>query len=138
MLRFWLCVCTAAAAALLALGAHGQELDEVENSVYKLEGKVIPPDQRPKDWFWKTKVVVEGGLKVGFVKEDNTFVVNGLKSGSYLVEVVNPDFFYEPVRVDINSKGKIRARKVNNVQPTQVTTVRDRLMPAPHSAAFAH
>jgi len=36
------------------------------------------------------------------------------------VEVTNPDYFYEPVRVDINAKGKIRARKVNNVQPSQV------------------
>ena len=53
--------------ALLGL-ARGQEVDELENSVYKLEGKVVPPDQRPKDWFWKTKVVVEGGVKVGFVK----------------------------------------------------------------------
>lgn len=51
-------------------------------------------------------------------------MVHGLKSGSYLVEVVNPDYYFEPVRVDINSKGKIRARKTNNVQPTQVTTVK--------------
>jgi hypothetical protein len=34
--------------------------------------------------------------------------------------VTNPDFHYEPIRVDINSKGKVRARKVNNVQPAQV------------------
>ncbi len=50
-------------------------------------------------------------------------MVNGLPTGSYLIEVVNPDYYYEPVRIDINSKGKIRARKVNNVQPTQVTQV---------------
>lgn len=37
-----------------------------------------------------------------------------------MLEVSNPDFYYEPVRVDINSKGKVRARMVNNVQPTQV------------------
>ena len=46
--------------------------------------------------------------------------MNGVPSGSYLVEVLNPDFYFEPVRVDITSKGKMRARKVNNVQPTQV------------------
>jgi hypothetical protein len=43
-----------------------------------------------------------------------------LPSGSYLLEVLNPDYYYESVRVDINSKGKVRARKVNNVQPSQV------------------
>ena len=58
-----------------------------------------------------------------FFQDDNTFTVRGLQPGSYLVEVVNADFFYEPVRVDITSKGKIRARKVNNVQPTQVNQV---------------
>ena len=43
-----------------------------------------------------------------------------MPSGSYLLEVLNPDYYYESVRVDINSKGKVRARKVNNVQPSQV------------------
>ena len=57
------------------------------------------------------------------LQEDNTFVVNGLQSGSYLIEISNPDYVYEATRVDINAKGKIRARKVNNVQPTQVTQV---------------
>lgn len=90
---------------------------------YRIEGKITPPDKRPLDWYSATKVSVEGGKWVGFVREDNTFVVTGLPSGSYLVEVINPDYFYEPVRIDINSKGKIRARKVNNIQPTQVTTV---------------
>lgn len=60
-------------------------------------------------------------FQIGYLREDNTFVVHGVPSGSYLVEVVNPDHFYEPIRVDINSKGKIRARKVNNVQPSQVS-----------------
>ena len=56
----------------------------------------------------------------GFLREDGTFGVSGLPTGSYVVEVVNADYYYEPVRIDINSKGKMRARKVNNVQPTQV------------------
>lgn len=43
-----------------------------------------------------------------------------MPSGSYLLEVINPDYYYESVRVDINSKGKVRARKVTNVQPSQV------------------
>ena len=47
----------------------------------------------------------------------------GLSSGSYLVEVVNPDYMYEPIRVDINSKGKHRARRNNLVQPSQVVWI---------------
>ena len=48
-------------------------------------------------------------------------MVTNLPSGSYLVEVTNPDYFYEPVRVDVNSKGKVRARKVNYIQTSAVT-----------------
>ncbi len=73
-------------------------------------------------------MLVDGGRKVGFLREDNTFSVSGLPSGLYLVEVANPDHFYEQVRIDINSKGKIRARKVNNVQPTQVTQVNKNIL----------
>ena len=36
------------------------------------------------------------------------------------MEVEHPDYMYEPVRVDINAKGKHRARKNNLVQPSQV------------------
>nr|CAD7193713.1 unnamed protein product [Timema douglasi] len=46
-----------------------------------------------------------------------------LRKGSYVVEISNPNYAYEPVRVEINSKGKYRARKVNYIQPSQVTHV---------------
>lgn len=49
--------------------------------------------------------------------------MNNLPPGSYLVEVTNPDLFYKPIRVDINSKGKIRARKVNYIQSSAVQQV---------------
>ena len=44
----------------------------------------------------------------------------GLSPGSYLVEVDNPEYVYEDIRIDINFKGKHRARKNNPVQPNQV------------------
>lgn len=50
-------------------------------------------------------------------------MVNNLPPGSYLVDVTNQDFFFEPVRVDISSKGKTRARKVNYIQTSAVTQV---------------
>ena len=46
--------------------------------------------------------------------------MTNVPSGSYVVEVVNPKFMFEPARVDINSKGKIRARKVDNIQSSKV------------------
>ncbi len=121
-----LLVCLLVSASSSLASEDSADSSSSSPSLYSIHGKVYPPDNQLRhdpDWYWKTKVSVDGGRKVGFVKEDNTFVVHGLPSGSYVVEVVNPDFAYEPVRVDINSKGKMRARKVNNVQPTQVTQV---------------
>lgn len=56
-------------------------------------------------------------------REDGAFTINNVPSGSYVVEVANPDYAYEPVRVEINSKGKYRARKVNYIQTSQVVQV---------------
>lgn len=58
-----------------------------------------------------------------FFREDGTFTINNVPSGSYVVEVANPNYAYEPVRVEINSKGKYRARKVNYIQTSQVLQV---------------
>eukprot|EP00088_Acartia_fossae_P064574 TRINITY_DN794_c0_g1_i14.p1 TRINITY_DN794_c0_g1~~TRINITY_DN794_c0_g1_i14.p1 ORF type:complete len:240 (-),score=75.99 TRINITY_DN794_c0_g1_i14:259-945(-) len=88
---------------------------------YSIQGKLTPPDLKSLSWLSDTTVIVDGGTRRVFLKEDNSFVIQGLTSGSYLVEVVNPDYMYEPVRVDINSKGKHRARKNNLVQPSQVS-----------------
>lgn len=55
-----------------------------------------------------------------FFRPDGSFTISNVPSGSYLVEAINPDFAYEPVRVEINSKGKFRARKVNYIQTSQV------------------
>ncbi len=64
---------------------------------------------------------VNGGEHIGLLKEDGTFVVDGLPSGSFVIEVIHPHLQYETARVDITSKGKLRARKVNYLQPAQVT-----------------
>lgn len=59
---------------------------------------------------------------VQYFRDDASFSVS-VPSGSYVVEVFNPSTFYEPVRVDINSKGKFRARRINHVQPSAVSQV---------------
>ena len=56
-------------------------------------------------------------------RSDGTFSVNNVPSGSYVVEVTHPTYEFEAIRVDINSKGKFRARRLNNVQTSSVQTV---------------
>lgn len=59
-----------------------------------------------------TSIIIKGELK-GFLKNDGTFLISKVPSGSYVVDILNPNYVYEPVRVEINNKGKFRARKVN-------------------------
>lgn len=101
---------------------EGEEDGSVGVERYKIEGRVVRPDSSlvgPAEWFANTKVFTNSG-HYGFLREDGTFIINNLPSGSYVVQVMNPTFMYEPVRVDINSKGKIRARAVNHIQPSNV------------------
>ncbi|CAL8080768.1 unnamed protein product [Orchesella dallaii] len=89
---------------------------------HTIEGKVNPPDKKAtNEWLTQTQVVVNGGEHVGLLREDGTFVIYGVPSGSFVVEVMNPQYNYEAARVDITSKGKLRARKVNYIQPALVT-----------------
>ncbi|KAJ6642777.1 ER membrane protein complex subunit 7, partial [Pseudolycoriella hygida] len=74
------------------------------------------------NWQKDTTVSINNGEYNGYLKEDGTFTIS-VPSGSYVVEIINPDYMYESVRVEINPKGKFRARKLNFVQPSQVIQV---------------
>uniref|UniRef100_A0A1A9YUE3 ER membrane protein complex subunit 7 beta-sandwich domain-containing protein n=1 Tax=Glossina morsitans morsitans TaxID=37546 RepID=A0A1A9YUE3_GLOMM len=113
--------------------------DEIveEINLYTIEGKVYPPDnyaalnyidntetiRRGSKWQIDTSISINGGEYKGFLREDGSFIISGIPSGSYVVEIDNADYFYEAVRVEINPKGKFRARKVNYIQPSQVIQV---------------
>lgn len=89
---------------------------------FKIEGKIIvPPGDNALE---NTRILIDEGLYIGIPQVDGTFVISGVPSGSYIVSVVSPLHVFEPVRVDINAKGKIRARKVNFIQPGEVVTMK--------------
>ncbi|XP_012279875.1 ER membrane protein complex subunit 7 [Orussus abietinus] len=98
--------------------------DDPSTDRYIIEGKVFPWENGASPgWQVMTHVMANGGERYGFLKEDGTFVISNVPSGSYIIEIVNPNYAYEPVRVEINSKGKFRARKLNLVQTSQVVQV---------------
>ncbi|KAH7642151.1 ER membrane protein complex subunit 7 [Dermatophagoides farinae] len=92
------------------------------NELYKIEGKVYNVDgSGPSEQFLVgTKVIVNYGQYYGFLKSDGSFEITNIPPGSYVVEVSNADYFYDSIRVDVNSRGKIRARKTNYIQTTEV------------------
>lgn len=102
-------------------------IDEFDESGrYAIEGKVYPPELfGGSDLTWQidTQISINGGEYKGFLKDDGSFLISSVPSGSYVVEIINSDYYYESVRVEINPKGKFRARKLNYVQPSQVVQV---------------
>ncbi|KAH8026892.1 hypothetical protein HPB51_026227 [Rhipicephalus microplus] len=97
--------------------------EDVVPEKHVIEGKVVPPEIATSEWLTSTRILVNGGEQLGFLRSDGSFSVHNLAPGSYVVEVANPDHVYEPVRVDINSKGKFRARRVNYIQSNLIQTV---------------
>lgn len=92
------------------------------NELFTIVGKVnIRLDELDLE---NTRILVDDGQYVGFLRSDGTFTISGLPSNSYVVEVSSPRNVYEPIRIDINSKGKIRARRLNLIQPSDVTMLR--------------
>ncbi|BFZ24469.1 hypothetical protein BsWGS_27508 [Bradybaena similaris] len=118
-LQFFLCVFL----FNLNFFATASDTEEISDKAeFKIEGKVYVAS-KDKEWTMHSRVLVDGGKYLGFVKTDGTFVLHGIPSGSYIVEVANPEALFETFRVDITSKGKIRARRVNFLQPNLVKTV---------------
>ncbi|XP_053553664.1 ER membrane protein complex subunit 7 [Bombina bombina] len=87
---------------------------------FKVEGRAVVPGVRPQDWVSSARVLVDGEEHIGFLRTDGSFVVHDVPSGSYVVEVVSPAYRFEPARVDITSKGKMRARFVNHIKTSEV------------------
>lgn len=107
---------------LVFVVAVAPAVGQANSQLFAIDGKVQFPvgsDLTP-ELLTTTRVIVNYGEYLAFLQRDGTFSVSNLPAGSYLVEVTNPDLFYEPVRVDITSKGKIRARKVNYIQSSAV------------------
>jgi len=91
---------------------------------YRVEGRVVPPaDKRGTEWLITTQILVDGGDHIGLLREDGTFSIEGVAPGSHVIEVAHPQFQYETARIDITSKGKLRARKINNIQPALVPSL---------------
>ena len=37
-------------------------------TLFQIEGKVTPPDIKPNNWYWTTRILIDGGKRVAFIK----------------------------------------------------------------------
>ncbi|XP_059484603.1 ER membrane protein complex subunit 7 homolog [Neocloeon triangulifer] len=108
----------------LAAASHAELLSNNDESLYVVEGRIFPAEgESASTWQREARILVNGGEYLGFLKHDGSFIISNLPSGSYIVEVAHPNYYYEPVRIEINTKGKFRARKLNHLQPSVVVQV---------------
>lgn len=73
---------------------------DTNNGLYSIEGKVYAPEIYTSfdlNWQRDTVITINDGEYSGFLKEDGTFVINAVPTGSYVIEVSNPDYYYESV-----------------------------------------
>ena len=42
--------------------------EENELTLHQIEGRVTPPDPKPSDWYWSTRILIDGGKKLAFIK----------------------------------------------------------------------
>ena len=54
-------------------------------------------------------------------RRDGSFTVHNIASGSYVVDVISSTFAFQPVRVDVSTKGNCRARELDLLRPSAVT-----------------
>lgn len=95
------------ATLLIACVTAGSGTVETESGIddfeeygrYTIEGKVYSPELYPADVNWQkdTSITINDGEFNGFLKEDGSFIISSVPSGSYVVDIVNPDYFYESV-----------------------------------------
>lgn len=73
---------------------------ESSNGLFTIEGRVYAPEifsLGESDWQRDTTISINNGELSGFLREDGTFTVSAVPSGSYVVEISNPDYYYESV-----------------------------------------
>lgn len=105
------------------LQAQEQKVEDT-NILQTIQGSVRIEGVTQPGWAARTKVVVDGGLFYGFLKENGEFEIHNMPPGTYLIEVVSPNNVFEPARVDVSGKsGKIRARKVDLLKMSNITTI---------------
>jgi hypothetical protein len=41
---------------------------QATSSLFQIEGKIAPPDPKPKEWYWSTKIFLDGGKRFAYLK----------------------------------------------------------------------
>jgi hypothetical protein len=51
------------------------------------------------------KILLNGGIYSTFVRQDGRFVLFGVEKGTYFMEIVDPNFYYKPLVIEVTDRG---------------------------------
>lgn len=87
--------------SLVSYAIADLDVDDIteESGRFTIEGKVYSPEIYASNVNWQkdTAISINNGEYNGYLKEDGTFFISNVPSGSYVVEIINPDYMYESV-----------------------------------------
>lgn len=108
---------------LIELSSADNLIDEYDGNSgrYNIEGKVYAPElfsSSEFNWQQDTAITINDGEYSAFLKDDGTFIISGVPSGSYVVEISNPDYYYESVKLICHAwtmqLGRVQERDADN------------------------
>jgi len=103
-------------------------------TVYKIEGSIRLPRSVKVS---SARVLLDGGSYVGLVRHDGSFLLHDIPAGTYVLDVILPEYIFVPIRIDVSArdKGKVRASAMNvhSVAPLQSQSSRQEKLQYPLS-----
>eukprot|EP00049_Salpingoeca_infusionum_P004647 m.82101 g.82101 ORF g.82101 m.82101 type:complete len:207 (+) comp12669_c0_seq1:290-910(+) len=108
-------------------------------TTFTVSGKVLLPDDTS---FTVTQVMLDGGMYVGFLKADGSFTIDGVLPASYTLEVANPHYQFQQLRLDVHGalNNNMRAFVADFLgatpQPYAISADGIRLVPGPKLEYF--
>ena len=67
-LIYWFIFSFAFKASVVYAEIDIENTPESLSSTFQIEGKIAPPDPKPKDWYWATRIYLDGGKRMAFLK----------------------------------------------------------------------
>lgn len=88
-------------AQCICMAAANTGVDDIDSTgSYQIEGRILAPElefHSVPNWQRNTVVSINDGEYTGYLTERGEFVISGVPAGSYVVDIVNAEYYYESV-----------------------------------------
>ncbi|KAL7669818.1 hypothetical protein ACOME3_004764 [Neoechinorhynchus agilis] len=83
-------------------------------ALFSIEGSVLPCPNA--DVLLNAWISIDDNHRIAHFDRNGRFVATRVSHGSHIVRLMHPDVHFQPIRVDISTRGKYRVRRANILQ----------------------